>query len=169
MTCSFRELVNCCFLVILNQQDDIFKAHYITFPESKASPEEVKITTINRSKVRTKNRTTQSYSNFIRRQLASNEQLSHETINLAQYLLHKQFPITKRFEDITLGKLQQFSVHKSRFIQIIHDNNHWVTIYADSDSDESIAYLCNSFAKIAGQCSCNKANMSYSKLKQHDN
>ena len=73
MTCSFRELVNCCFLVILNYQDDIFTVHYITFPESKASPEEVKITTINTSKVRTKIRTTQSYSNFIRRQLASNE------------------------------------------------------------------------------------------------
>ena len=169
MTCSFLELVNCCFLVILNQQDDILKVHYITFPESKASPEEAKITTINTSKVRTKIRTNQSYSSFIRRQLASNEQLSDETINLAQYLQHKQFPTTKRFEDTTLGKLQQFSVHKSRYIQIIHDNNHCVTICADSDSDKSIAYLCNSFAKIAGQLSCNKANMSYSKLQQHDN
>ena len=144
MTQSFRELVNYCFLVILNQQDDIFRVHYKTFRESKASPEEVKITTINKSKVRTKIRTTQSYNNFIRRQLSSNEWLSDETINLAQYLLHKQFPITKGFEDTTLGKLQQFSAQKNRFIQIIHDNNHWVAIYADSDSDKLIVYLCDS-------------------------
>ena len=54
---------------------------------------------------------------------------SDETINLAQVLLHKKFPLTNGFEDTTLGNLSQFSVPKNNFIQIIHDHNHWVTIY----------------------------------------
>ena len=44
--------------------------------------------------------------------------------------------------------MHQFSVQKNGlFIQIIHDNNHWVTIYADSDSDKSIVYLCDLLQK----------------------
>ena len=54
---------------------------------------------------------------------------SDETINLAQVLLHKNFPLTNGFEDTKLGNLSQFSVPKNNFIQIIHDHNHWITIY----------------------------------------
>ena len=54
---------------------------------------------------------------------------SDETINLAQVLLPKNFPLTNGFEDTKLGNLSQFSVPKNNFIQIIHDHNHWITIY----------------------------------------
>ena len=43
--------------------------------------------------------------------------------------------------------MQQFSVQKNGFIQIIHDNNHWVTIYADSDSNKPIVNICDSLQK----------------------
>ena len=86
----------------------------------------------------------QVYNNFIEKELSSNQWLSGETINLAQVLLHKKFPLTNGFEDTTLGNLRQFSVQKNNFIQIIHDHNHWVTIYSDSVAEKSFLYLCNS-------------------------
>ena len=83
------------------------------------------------------------YNNFIEKELSSNPWLSDKTINLAQVLLHKKFPFTNGFEDTTLGNLRQFSVQKNNFIQIIHDLNHWVTIYSDSVAEKSFLYLCD--------------------------
>ena len=50
------------------------------------------------------------------KKLSSNQWLSDETINLAQVLLHKKFPLTNGFEDTTLGNLRQFSVQKNNFM-----------------------------------------------------
>ena len=86
----------------------------------------------------------QVYNHFIEKELSSNQWLSGETINLAQVLLHKEIPLTNGFEDTTLGNLRQFSVQKNDFIQVIHDHNHWVTIYSDSVAEKSIIYLCDS-------------------------
>ena len=92
-------------------------------------------------------RLNQVYNNFIEKELSRNQWLSDETVNLAQVLLHKKFPLTNGFEDTTLGNLRQFSVQKNNFIQIIHDHNHWVTIYSDSVAEKSIIYLCDSLQK----------------------
>ena len=89
----------------------------------------------------------QVYNSFIEKELSSNQWLSDEAINLAQVLLHKQFPLTNGFKDTTLGNLRQFSVQKNNFIQIIHDHNHWVTIYSDSVAEKSVIYLCYSLQK----------------------
>ena len=89
-------------------------------------------------------RLNQVYNNFIEKELPSNQWLSDETINLAQLLLHKKFPLTNGSEHTTLGNLRQFSVQKNDFIQVIHDHNHWVTIYSDSVAEKSIIYLCDS-------------------------
>ena len=86
----------------------------------------------------------QIYNNFIEKELSSNPWLSNKTINLAQVLLHKKFLFTNGFEDTIFGNLRQFSVQKNNFIQIIHDHNHWVTIYSDSVAEKSFLYLCNS-------------------------
>ena len=89
----------------------------------------------------------QVYNNFIEKELSSNQWLSDETINLAQVLLHKKFLLTNGRKDTTLGNLRQFSVQKNNFIQIIHDRNHWVTVYSDSVAEKSIIYLFDSLHK----------------------
>ena len=86
----------------------------------------------------------QIYNNFIERELSSDLRLSDKTINLTQVLLHKKFPFANGFEDTAFGNLRQFSVQKNNFIQIIHDHNHWVTIYSDSVAEKSFLYLCDS-------------------------
>ena len=98
-------------------------------------------------KNKVKIRLNQVYNNFIEKELTSTQWLSDETINLAQVLLHKKFPLTNGFEDTILGNLRQFLVQKNNFIQIIHDHNHWVTIYSDSVAEKSIIYLCDSLQK----------------------
>ena len=86
-------------------------------------------------------------NNFIEKELSSNQWLSDETINLAQVLLHKKFLLTNGRKDTTLSNLRQFSVQKNNFIQIIHDRNHWVTVYSDSVIEKSIIYLFDSLHK----------------------
>ena len=98
-------------------------------------------------KNKVKIRLNQVYNNFIEKELTSTQWLSDETINLAQVLLHKKFALTNGFEDTILGNLRQFLVQKNNFIQIIHDHNHWVTIYSDSVAEKSIIYLCDSLQK----------------------
>ena len=94
-------------------------------------------------KKKLKNFFSQVYNDFIEKELSSNPWLSDKTISLAQVLLHKKFPFTNGFDDTTLGNLRQFSVQKNNFIQIIHDLNHWVTIYFDSVAEKSFLYLCD--------------------------
>ena len=73
--------------------------------------------------------------------------MSDKTINFSQRLLYIWFLLTKGFEDTSLGILKQYSIQKNEFIQINHDKNHWVTIHADSETDESTVYLYNSLQK----------------------
>ena len=62
-------------------------------------------------KKKVKIRFNQVYKNFIEKELCSNQWLSGETINLAQVLLHKKFPLTNGFEDATQLKAV-FSIKK---------------------------------------------------------
>ena len=62
----------------------------------------------NKLKIRFK----QVHTNFIEKELSSNQWLSDETINLTKVLLHKIFPVSNGFEDTTLGNLRLFSVQK---------------------------------------------------------
>ena len=70
------------------------------------------------------------------------------TINVAQYLLSKQFRIVKWFKEIIVGKLQQFLLQKHRSKQIIYDNHPWVTIYINSYSDKSVVHIFDSLQKL---------------------
>ena len=56
-------------------------------------------------------------------------------------------PLTKGFEDTSLGILKQYSIQKNEFIQIIHDKNYWVTIHADPETYVSTVYLYDSLQK----------------------
>ena len=57
--------------------------------------------------------------------------LTDESINIAQNLLHNQFPLISRFNDSCLGKTQHFDVvqRENPYTQIIHAGSlHWVCL-----------------------------------------
>ena len=57
--------------------------------------------------------------------------LTDEAINLAQYLLAKQFPGISEFMDTCLGKMHQFEIIlvDKPYIQLLHAGSmHWVCI-----------------------------------------
>ena len=52
---------------------------------------------------------------------------------LAQTVLFKNFPLISVFEDTTLGALNMFSVQTGEFIQVLHENNRWVTLSSPTE------------------------------------
>ena len=54
--------------------------------------------------------------------------MSDLSINLAQEILRKQFPKILGLQDMSLGMLRKFTSHKDEFIQIVHDNYHWILV-----------------------------------------
>ena len=61
--------------------------------------------------------------------------------NLAQTILFKNFPHINGFEDTTLGSLNMFFVQTGEFVQVPHENNHWVTVPSPAESAASVMYL----------------------------
>ena len=56
-----------------------------------------------------------------------NRMLTDNLINIAQNILHTQFPDIGGLEDTTLGSYLQFSIQRGRFVQILHTGSlHWV-------------------------------------------
>ena len=62
-------------------------------------------------------------------------------------MLFKNFPLISGFEDTTLGSLNMFSVQTVEFVQVLHENNHWVTVSSSTDSATSVVYLYDSLQK----------------------
>ena len=87
------------------------------------------------------------YNKFVENEIESGNWLSDETINLLQFFLCQRFPLTKGFEETTLGPQCMFSIQKGEFIQILHDRNHWVTVYAPSEGETDMVYLYDSLQK----------------------
>ena len=50
------------------------------------------------------------------------------TVNLAQSILHQQFPSVLGLEHTELGLINMFIVRKSSFLQILYGNYYWVTV-----------------------------------------
>ena len=115
--------------------------------EKGAIDQGVNITAVVKPDKNNKVRVSQSLNNFIVKQLSNKDWLSDETINLSLGLLYNRYPLTKGFEDTSLGILKQYSIQKNEFIQTTHDKDHRVTIHADPETDESIVYLCDSIQK----------------------
>ena len=79
--------------------------------------------------------------------ITKNKWLSEESINLAQTILFKNFPVISGFEDTTLGPLYMFSVQTGEFVQVLHENNHRVTVSLLTDRATSVAYLYDTLQK----------------------
>ena len=89
----------------------------------------------------------QKFNNSIHNEIIENKWLSDESINLAQTILFENFPLIRGFEDTTLGPLNMFSVQTGEFIQVLHENNHWVTVSSPTESATSVVYLYDSSQK----------------------
>ena len=89
----------------------------------------------------------QIFNNSIHNEIIENKWLSDESINLAQTILFENFPLIRGFEDTTLGPLNMFSVQTGEFIQVLHENNHWVTVSSPTESATSVVYLYDSSQK----------------------
>ena len=64
-----------------------------------------------------------------------------------QTILFKNFPLISGFEDTTLGPLNMFSVQTVDFAQVLHENNHWVTVSLPTERATSVVYLYDSLQK----------------------
>ena len=80
-----------------------------------------------------KHRVNQKFNNVVHNEIIENKWLSDESINLAQTILFKNSPLVRVFEDTTLGALNMFSVQTGEFIQVLHENNHWVTVSSPTE------------------------------------
>ena len=89
----------------------------------------------------------QKFNNSIHNEIIKNKWLSDESINLAQTILFKKFLLIRGFEDTILSPLNMFSVQMGEFIQVLHENNHWVTISSPTESATSVVYLYDSSQK----------------------
>ena len=94
-----------------------------------------------------KHRVNQKFNNAIHNKIIQNKWLSDESINLAQTILFKNFPLISGFEDTTLGPLNMFSVQTGEFVQVLHKNNHWVTVSSPTERPTSVMYLFDSLQK----------------------
>ena len=108
---------------------------------------EVEIVRTKNTEAKNKHRVNQKFNNSIHNAIIENKWLSDELLNLAQTILFKNFPLIRGFEDATLGPLNMFSVQTGEFIQIVHENNHWVTVSSPTESATSLVYLYDSSQK----------------------
>ena len=95
--------------------------------------EEVEIVGAKKIETKNKHRVNQKFNKAIHNKIIENKWLSDESINLAQTILFKNFPLISVFEDTTLGALNMFSVQTGEFIQVLHENNRWVTLSSPTE------------------------------------
>ena len=61
--------------------------------------------------------------------IKNGEMLTDNAINIAQNILHHQYPLIGGLEDTVLGPCLNFSVARGKFVQILHDGSlHWVCV-----------------------------------------
>ena len=68
------------------------------------------------------------FSKEIEEDILSGNSLSDVAINLAQLVIHKQFPSINGLEHTELGLRKLFSIRKGKFLQILFGNYHWITV-----------------------------------------
>ena len=108
---------------------------------------EVEILGTKKIETKNKHRVTQKSSNSIHNEIIENKWLSDKSINLAQTILFKNFPLIRGFEDTTLGPLNMLPVQTGEFVQVLHENNHCVMVSSPTESATSVVYLYDSSQK----------------------
>ena len=109
--------------------------------------EEEEIVGTKKIEAKNKHRVNQKFNKAIHNEIIENKWLSDESINLAQTILFKNFPLISGFEDTTLGPLNMFSVQTGEFVQVLYENNHWVTVSSPTEKATSVVYLYDSLQK----------------------
>ena len=109
---------------------------------------EAEIVGTKKIEAKNKHRVNQKFNNEIHNEIIQNKWLSdNKSINLGQTILFKNFPLISGFEDTTIGPLNMFSVQTGEFVQALHENNHWVTVYLPTERATSVVYLYYSLQK----------------------
>ena len=108
---------------------------------------ELEIVGTKKTEAKNKHHVNQKFNNAIHNEIIKNKWLSDESVNLAQTMLFKNFPLISGFKDTTLGPLNMFSVQTGEFVQVLHENNHWVTVSSPTESATSVVYLYDSLQK----------------------
>ena len=108
---------------------------------------EAEIVRTKKTEAKNKHRVNKKFNNSIHKEIIENKWLSDESINLTQAILFKNLSLIRGFEDTSLGPLNMFSVQMGEFIQVFHENNHWVMVSLQTESATSIVYLYNSSQK----------------------
>ena len=108
---------------------------------------EVEIVGTKKIEAKNKHRVNQKFNNAIHNEIIQNKWLSDESINLAQTILFKNFPLINGFDGTTLGPLNLFFVQTVEFVQVLHENNHWVTVSSPTERETSVVYLYVSLQK----------------------
>ena len=119
----------------------LFLLYFYDCSNSKRSRNSKKIEAKNKHHVNKK------FHNAIHNEIIENKWLSDKSINLAQTILFKDFPLISGFEDTTLCPLNMFPVQTGEFVQVLHENNHWVTVPSPTESAISVVFLYDSLQK----------------------
>ena len=83
--------------------------------------------------------------------IADNHMLTDESINIAQNILHEQFPNLGGLQDTVVGKIQSFDVvsKSTSYIQILHVGSlHWVCV-ANMKNDREFNDYCQVYDSLA--------------------
>ena len=78
------------------------------------------------------------FSKEIEEEILSGNFLSDVAINLAQLVIHKQFPSINGLEHTELGLRKLFSIRKGKFLQIQFGNYHWITVCGSNEVEVSV-------------------------------
>lgn len=106
---------------------DSSKALYAQQQPTKSGDDEVIISKVQERTIPREKRPRLVLSREEKAEIMGGGQLCDESVNLAQNLLAKQYPLLQGFENTTLGPLREFSVFDGPFVQILHNGtNHWI-------------------------------------------
>ena len=97
--------------------------------KKEVEEEEVVITGVKAPTKRTSNNN--KFTSKIEKEIASRGWLSNLTINMAMNIIKKQYPYLEGLEQTECGPLRSFTVRKKEFVQILHGNSHWITVFSD--------------------------------------
>ena len=114
-----------------------------------AIEKEVEIVRTKKIETKNKHRVNQKFCNAIHNEIIENKWLSDESINLLQTILFKNFPLISGFEDATLGPLNMLSAQTGEFVQVLHENIHWVTVSSPTDNATSVVDPYDTLQKYA--------------------
>ena len=107
---------------------------------------EVEIVGTKKIEAKNKHRVNQKFNSTIHNEVIKNKWLLDESIHLAQTILFKNFPLIGGFEDTTPGPLNMFSVQTGEFVEVLYENNHWVTVSSPTEKGTSVTALKTTFS-----------------------